>query len=477
MSNDEFLTLREAAKQFGKTTSNISYLLQYDRIQKYNSFGEKIEKAKPGELRVSRNELIIYFKNQKAEFTGVMQQVKEQSGSVEPALAFANLSERERTKHVHRLHPYLGKYIPQLVEFFLKRTFKPGNWILDPFVGSGTTLVEANALGINSIGIEISEFNCLMARAKTAQYDLKRVEKELWDIYWLVSSHFLSDSVESATLDQFLGTGKSNELTSSSYEVLDTPYLQKWFANQTLRELSLYRHLIQNYTYQDLMKVVLSRTARSTRLTLHFELTRPSEPVCEPYYCHKHSKRGRSKVCTPVQTALKHLRKYTADTLRRIGEFSRLRSNAATYVMQGDARSIDLNDAGSIQGKINGIFTSPPYVGVLDYHEQHRYAYELLGLPWHEQDEIGPASKGASQGAQKDYQTQMAAVFRNIAPYLAKDSQVFVVANDKHNLYPGIVEMSGYSIQRQFERPVIKKASRERTPYFETIFELSYGGQ
>src|SRR6266496_2120461 len=37
-----------------------------------------------------------------------------------------DLPERERTKHVHRLHPYLGKYIPQLVEIFLRKFFKKG---------------------------------------------------------------------------------------------------------------------------------------------------------------------------------------------------------------------------------------------------------------------------------------------------------------------------------------------------------------
>ena len=37
----------------------------------------------------------------------------------------SELRERERTKHVHRLHPYLGKYIPQLVEIFLRNTFVP----------------------------------------------------------------------------------------------------------------------------------------------------------------------------------------------------------------------------------------------------------------------------------------------------------------------------------------------------------------
>ena len=54
-------------------------------------------------------------------------------------LSFAGVREYERTKHVHRLHPYLGKFIPQLVEVFLRRYFKRGDSILDPFMGSGTT--------------------------------------------------------------------------------------------------------------------------------------------------------------------------------------------------------------------------------------------------------------------------------------------------------------------------------------------------
>jgi hypothetical protein len=72
-----------------------------------------------------------------------------------------DLPERERTKHVHRLHPYLGKYIPQLVEIFLRKYFVPGQTVLDPFVGSGTALVQANELGINAIGYDISEFKQL----------------------------------------------------------------------------------------------------------------------------------------------------------------------------------------------------------------------------------------------------------------------------------------------------------------------------
>jgi hypothetical protein len=54
--------------------------------------------------------------------------------------------------------------------------------VLDPFVGSGTTLVQANELGVNAIGYDISAFNVLLAQAKTKHYDLKNVKREILDI-------------------------------------------------------------------------------------------------------------------------------------------------------------------------------------------------------------------------------------------------------------------------------------------------------
>src|SRR5256885_4073708 len=90
-----------------------------------------------------------------------------------------DLPQVERTKHVHSLHPYLGKFIPQLVEVFLHRYFRPGDCVYDPFVGSGTTLVEANVFGAAAVGCDISVFNCLLTRVKTTEYSLGALELAL----------------------------------------------------------------------------------------------------------------------------------------------------------------------------------------------------------------------------------------------------------------------------------------------------------
>src|SRR3954451_22154264 len=91
------------------------------------------------------------------------------------------LPERQRTKHVHRLHPYLGKFVPQLVEVLLDRHLVRGQRVLDPFAGSGTTLVQALEGALSATARDVAAFNCLLMRLKTRRYDLIALESELRD--------------------------------------------------------------------------------------------------------------------------------------------------------------------------------------------------------------------------------------------------------------------------------------------------------
>jgi hypothetical protein len=128
----DFVTLEAAAAATGKTTHNIRDYIQRGRIAKFNPLGQRIAHAANGQLRVSLKEI--------RAFLSLVDKREERHhhAGLHPELGFYDVPERERTKHVHRLHPYLGKFIPQLVEWFLRRYFREGDWILDPFIGSGT---------------------------------------------------------------------------------------------------------------------------------------------------------------------------------------------------------------------------------------------------------------------------------------------------------------------------------------------------
>jgi len=143
-------------------------LLQYGRINKYGNNGNPLINL----VKLKR----YYVSTIKSDHS-----VSKYGKDVNWNLSFIEYRESERTKHVHRLHPYKGKFIPQLVEYFLdsqineykKQTFfNPGDIMLDPFCGSGTTLIESNVLGMHAIGVDISSFNSMIANVKVEDHNL-----------------------------------------------------------------------------------------------------------------------------------------------------------------------------------------------------------------------------------------------------------------------------------------------------------------
>lgn len=151
------------------TPTNISYLVQYGKVRKH---GEN------GSTMVNIADLEKYYDSWHRKRESDWK--KKLGDDLNWALSFDHLREKDTTKHVHRLHPYKGKYIPQLVEYFIDEHtdnfktevfFKSGDIVLDPFLGSGTTIVQSQEMGIHSVGIDVSEFNCMISSCKVARYD------------------------------------------------------------------------------------------------------------------------------------------------------------------------------------------------------------------------------------------------------------------------------------------------------------------
>ena len=345
----------------------------------------------------------------------------------------SDLPERERTKHVNRLHPYLGKFIPQLVEALLTRHVPGGGSVLDPFAGSGTTLVQALESGYDATGADVAPFNCLLMRVKTREYNPFVLEHELRDAL--------------ARLDRF-------ELVRPSGSV--SRFVRDWYAPRAAAELLFFRSLVEDYEHADVLRVVLARAARSARRTTHFDLDFPRTPQKAPYWCHKHRRE-----CRPVGEARRFLRRYALDTLARVKEFQRVRARGReAIVLHGDARELDFG------GRFDAVVTSPPYPGLIDYHEQHRYAYELLGLEECRELELG---KGSSRAALVGYVEGVADVFANVRRALRPGAPVVIVINDRRELYPEILERSGLELQERYRRHVNRRTGRRAGEFFEDV--------
>jgi hypothetical protein len=187
-------------------------------------------------------------------------------------------------------------------------------------------------------------------------------------------------------------------------------------------------------------------------------------------------------MCKPLFSILKWWGTYTKDTVKRLFQFDRLRTQTFQVCLTGDSRMIDIfkelekKSPGFAElarkQKIKGIFSSPPYVGLIDYHEQHAYAYDLFGFKRRDELEIGPLCKGQSRESKQSYIEGITRVLNNCKRFLVDGYDIFLVANDKYNMYPTIAKNSGMKIVNQFKRPVLNRTEKDKGAYSEIIFHL-----
>lgn len=134
---------------------------------------------------------------------------------------------------IHNIGKYPATMVPdmqyQLLSVVSKHLNNKNITLLDPFCGSGTTLVIAQELGINSVGIDINPYATLLSFVKTNKYDKA-------DVYNAIS------------------TIKSNLEQGLNFPIFDFYNIKKWFRDDIIKSLSQIRHCILLEKSQDIRK-------------------------------------------------------------------------------------------------------------------------------------------------------------------------------------------------------------------------------
>jgi len=252
----------------------------------------------------------------------------------------------------HSIHPYTAKLIPHIPRYFIEKYTVRNEIILDPFCGSGTTLLEARLLGRNAIGIDINPLAALISEVKTNQIDINELSFAI---------RLVKENIRNCN-------GKAN---------VDFPNKDYWFAKKAQEELSKIKLSIEKLNgrfddniYKFLLVCFSSIIRKSSYADPRMAKTYKSKIVIEKI------KAGWSP--EPIR--------YFEGTLDKNSERIKLLSetlysnNNWVKVLQGDARETSYILKQNGIKKVDFIITSPPYINAQDYFRSYKLELWWLGL-------------------------------------------------------------------------------------------------
>lgn len=254
----------------------------------------------------------------------------------------------------HGFHSYPAKFIPQLPTWLMTEYSKEMDTILEPFAGSGTTLVEALLNNRDCYGIEINPIGRLTSAAKSTPINPILLHNLKEDLYRRINSsmsmYFSADGMFQQTTTQFdLWTPKSE-------------YIEKWFLQEVIVELAVIRKAILE---------VEDEKSRTLLLVAFSSIVKPVSNARTDERNPKLRKEQREKPNT-FKVFKRKLDKMAADLM----EFSeRVKDKKVkAKIIGNDARNIALKD-----NSIDLIITSPPYAYAMDYVRMHKLSLYWLG--------------------------------------------------------------------------------------------------
>ena len=314
---------------------------------------------------------------------------------------FADLGMKETQAGVHFFHHWTAKFIPQIPARIIEEYASPGDVVLDPFMGSGTTLVEAVRLGHEAWGTDINPLAVRIAQAKTGRID----EAALADLLrWL----------ERAAKDPGKHYAQSARLFPES---------DRWFRDDVARAIRaiLNRARRLDEGTRNFVEIGLSDLLKGMS-NARMDQTVPALPERPRYQDKKHYWRW-------VDNETRHINPFA----RLAAQLRRMERALAEFHANGRHRAEpllhDARDLASLGRKANLAITSPPYWNAQNYQKMHLLSFRLLGLP-----APGPAEIGRRA---KDYLPDMAAVTKQLTRVL-RGHFALVIGESKEGIHEAV---------------------------------------
>jgi hypothetical protein len=339
-------------------------------------------------------------------------------------------------RSVHSVHWFPGNFIPQIPIAFIQALSKPGDLILDPFGGGGTTAIEAVRLGRNAIlSDRISACVCISQAKLDLQViglDRETKSKILAPLTWRHECH--------STLFGTSGEGSD-------------PSLAHWFAPGTLSQL---RFLWQQIERQSRLPVRRILTLLFSDVL--FACASPGRAVTSTGKRRRHHWGWVADNVYPVRSVEHDAIEFFETRLASLPEVLQSVEHGSALVIQQDAKQLAISP-----GSVDLIVTSPPYVSVIDYARANRLLYSWMNWPLEDDrhSEIGARYKRRRRNAVDEYVEDMQSCWEEMHRVLRPGGYCAIVIGESRR-FTGTVDRT-ISDLSQLMRPVWGPITRTST--------------
>lgn len=305
----------------------------------------------------------------------------------------------ENTSYLsHSLHPYPAKFPPQLPKKILEDYAIKGQTVLDPFCGSGTTLVEARIFGVNAIGVDVNGLSVLLSQVKATSLSEKQ---------FTIIENFIAEIQNEIFKWKFSDRPK--------IEVKEIEGQDHWFQKNVSEEITFLLNKINEQSdieIQNFLKIILSSI-----------IVRVSNQDSDTRFAaiEKNIQNGYT---------LEQFCKKATEYNSRMVEFSKLVSaKTELKIFNADSRDLSFIPDNSI----DIIITSPPYANTYDYYLYHKFRKRWLDLDvkFAQYNEIGSRREYSSLKEKKEkWNEDLIKCFKEIQRVLKPNHSAFIVIGD-----------------------------------------------